>query len=210
MQKALEQRDVDMQNYDIEKQNLINDYNNQIEEITNEQNLIEAENEEFRDYLKLAIDNMNQLNEQTEEKYNALLEELGLQSNENEMMQKKYKDMLKKAKKKQSNLTKKNEELKKKAYMPDINFGMNNQLNRTMFNLQPQNQINSFYFDNNNNFMKNENIINNSNFGNNYFTMYNNIQNIDDNNDNDMKQKQTLNDFKNLLRKMDEKLNSNF
>ena len=118
--------------------------------------------------------------------------------------------MLKKAKKKQSNLTKKNEELKKKAYMPDINFGMNNQLNRTMFNLQPQNQINSFYFDNNNNFMKNENIINNSNFGNNYFTMYNNIQNIDDNNDNDMKQKQTLNDFKNLLRKMDEKLNSNF
>ena len=126
------------------------------------------------------------------------------------MMQKKYKDMLKKAKKKQSNLTKKNEELKKKAYMPDINFGMNNQLNRTMFNLQPQNQINSFYFDNNNNFMKNENIINNSNFGNNYFTMYNNIQNIDDNNDNDMKQKQTLDDFKNLLRKMDEKLNSNF
>ena len=38
--------------------------------------------------------------------------------------------------------------------------------------------------------------------------MNNNFQNIEDMNDNDFKQNQTLNDFKQLLRKMDEKLNS--
>ena len=40
--------------------------------------------------------------------------------------------------------------------------------------------------------------------------MYNNIQNIDNTNDNEMKQRQTLDDFRQLLMKMDEKLNSNF
>ena len=210
MQKALEQKDIDLQNYDLEKQNQINDYNEQIEEIINEQNLIEAQNEEFREYMKKAIESMNQLNEQITEKYGSLEEELGLRINENQMMQKKYKDILKKIKKKQNNLEKKNEELKMKAYNTDFNLGINTQLNKTMQLMHPQNQ--SFYLDNNiNNLVQNENVINNnSNFVNNYYSMYNNIQNIDENNDNDIRQKQTLDDFKQLLRKMDEKLNSHY
>ena len=71
--------------------------------------------------------------------------------NENEMIQKKYKDILKKAKKKQSNLNKKNEELKMKVYNPEINFGVNNQLNKTMVLMQPPNlKGDSLFFDNNN------------------------------------------------------------
>ena len=98
-----------------------------------------------------------------------------------------------------------------KAYNPEINFGFNNQLNKTMFLMQPQNQKgDSFLLDyNNNNFIQKDNIINNSiNLDNNNFGMNNNFQNIEDMNDNDFKQNQTLNDFKQLLRKMDEKLNS--
>ena len=97
-----------------------------------------------------------------------------------------------------------------KAYNTEFNLGINNQLNKTMQLMHPQNQ--SFYLDNNiNNLVQNENVINNnSNFVSNYYNMYNNIQNIDENNDNDIRQKQTLDDFKQLLRKMDEKLNSNY
>ena len=79
--------------------------------------------------------------------------------------------------------------------------------------MQPQNQKgDSFLLDyNNNNFIQKDNIINNSiNLDNNNFGMNNNFQNIEDMNDNDFKQNQTLNDFKQLLRKMDEKLNSPF
>ena len=129
------------------------------------------------------------------------------------MTQKKYKDLLKKVKKKQNDLNKKNEELKMKAYNPEINLGFNNQLNKTMFLMHPQNQKgDSFLLDyNNNNFIQKDNIINNSiNFDNNNFGINNNFQNIEDMNDNDFKQNQTLNDFKQLLRKMDEKLNSPF
>ena len=72
---------------------------------------------------------------------------------------------------------------------------------------------NSFLFDNNNinnNFMEKDNLINNTfNYTSNNFGMYNNIQNIDNSNDNEKKQRQTLDDFRQLLMKMDEKLNSN-
>jgi len=214
IQRTLEQKDLDFQNYDLEKQNQINDYNNQIENILEEQNLIEAENEQYRDYMRKAIDNMNQLNEQVSEKCGSLKEELDLQINENQMIQKKYKDILKKVKKKQNNLEKKNEELKMKAYNPDINFGINNQLNNTMFLMQTHNlNANSFFLDNinNNNYIQKDNLINNTfNYTSNNFGMYNNIQNIDNSNDNEVKQRKTLDDFRQLLMKMDEKLNSNF
>ena len=109
--------------------------------------------------------------------------------------------MLKKEKKKQNNLNKKNEELKMKAYNPEINFGINSQFNKT-----------NLFLENNNN-IKNENLINNySNFDNNYLGigMNNSLQNFEMDNNNELKQNQTLNDFKQLLRKMDEKLNSPF
>ena len=214
IQRDLEQKDIDFQNYDLEKQNQINDYNEQIENIIEEQNLIEAQNEQYRDYMRKAIDNMNQLNEQVSEKYGSLKEELGLQINENQMIQKKYKEILKKVKKKQNNLEKKNEELKMKAYNPDINLGINSPMNKTVFLMPTYNpNANSFLFDNNNinnNFMQKDNLINNTfNYTSNNFGMYNNIQNIDNSNDNEKKQRQTLDDFRQLLMKMDEKLNSN-
>ena len=130
------------------------------------------------------------------------------------MIQKKYKEILKKVKKKQNNLEKKNEELKMKAYNPDINLGINSPMNKTVFLMPTYNpNANSFLFDNNNinnNFMQKDNLINNTfNYTSNNFGMYNNIQNIDNSNDNEKKQRQTLDDFRQLLMKMDEKLNSN-
>ena len=121
---------------------------------------------------------------------------------------------LKKVKKKQNNLEKKNEELKMKAYNPDINLGINSPMNKTVFLMPTYNpNANSFLFDNNNinnNFMQKDNLINNTfNYTSNNFGMYNNIQNIDNSNDNEKKQRQTLDDFRQLLMKMDEKLNSN-
>ena len=206
MQKSLNQWDVDIQNYDLEKQNEINEYNNQIEEINNAKNEIQAENEVYREYLEKAIDNMKQLNDQIVENYGSLEEELGLQMNENQQTQKKYKDMLKKIKKKQNNLTKQNEELKMKINSQDMQFGFNGHMTQTMLLKSPQiHHPNSFLLENNN-IDINTNLTNNININNDFYGILNSGQDIDENNDNDNRQKKTLDEFKGLLRKMDEKL----
>ena len=105
----------------------------------------------------------------------------------------------------------------------NINNIIDNRLNNTMFNIQPQNALNSnsFMVDNNR-IQHKQNIINNtlnlennsqssttnllqSNYNiNNYLGMFTNSQNIDD--DNDFNNLKTLDEFKKLLRKMDKRL----
>ena len=239
MKKSIEQRDIDVQKYDEEKQNEINDYNEQIEEIIQEKNILIAKNTELAENLSLANDNLKQFNELIYQKYTPLEEELNKQVSDNQKIQKKYKDILKKMKIKQNTLSQENLDLKQRInnqdfsvnIMNDNNLGFNinnnNQLNKTMMNLQTQNILNtnSFMMDNNNinnlNNIQRQNVLNNTvNFGNNnlqyssniksninnYLGMFSSFQNFDDDNGNDFAQKHTLEQFKQLLRKMDEKL----
>ena len=138
------------------------------------------------------------------------------------MTHKKYKDILKKMKIKQNDLTKENNTLKSQINNINniVNINNDNKLNNTMFNIQPQNNLNSnsFMYDNNriqqrqnifNNTLNiDNNQLNNTNLLksdiNNYFGMLSSFPNIDD--DNDYKNKKTLDEFHQLLRKMDERL----
>ena len=237
MKRAIEQRDIDVQKYDQEKQNEINDYSNQIEQIIQENNALQAQNAELTENLSLANDGLKQFNELIAEKYSSLEDELNKQVNDNNMIQKKYKEILKKLKMKQNNLSKENNNLKLQINNQEFsvnnalvdNFGSlninNNQLNKTMMNLQPTNVLNnnSFMLDNNNiNIQQRQNVLNNTfNIGNNtqfgtnlksnyninnYLGMFSSFQNIEDDNDNDNNQRHTLDEFKKLLRKIDQKL----
>ena len=94
MKKAIQQRDIDVQKYDNQKQNEINDYNNQIEQLIQEKNILEARNAELAENLNLANDGLKQFNELIAEKYSSLEEELNKQVNDNNMIQKKYKEII--------------------------------------------------------------------------------------------------------------------
>ena len=115
----------------------------------------------------------------------------------------------KKIKKKQNNLTKQNEELKMKINNQDLQLGFNGYMTQTMLLKSPQaHHPHSFILENNNIVQNdiNTNITNNLNINNDFYGILNSGQDIDDNNDNDNRQKKTLDEFKGLLRKMDEKL----
>ena len=126
-------------------------------------------------------------------------------------------------KNKQNNLNQENNNLKLQinSYDNFNNFNNNQILNRTMFNIQPQNDLNNnpLLLDNINNITnihQRQNIFNDSVNDNNYFLKSNNNINnyldifsfsqFDENYDNEYNHKRTLNEFKKLLRKIDERL----
>ena len=128
-------------------------------------------------------------------------------------------------KNKQNNLNQENNNLKLQinSYDNFNNINNNQILNRTMFNIQPQNVLSSnpLLLDNINNITnihQRQNIFNNSIYDNNYLLKSNsNINNyldifscpqFDENYDNEYNHKRTLNEFKQLLRKIDERLDA--
>ena len=136
-------------------------------------------------------------------------------------MEKKYKGMIKQIKKKEKGIIKENNQLKELINNQDNNnqlqnlalynnsIGDNNQLNRTMYNLPVNNNIlndnsNSMIIDSNQNNLLNNNLNFATNKKINDFQM---ISKIED--PNDGHQKKTLDEFKDLLRKIDEKLEIN-
>ena len=172
-------------------------------------------------------ENLKQLNDLVVDKYSNMEDELYKQRTQKKNMEKKYKGMIKHIKSKEKGMIKENNQLKEILNNQDNsnklqnlalykntvglnnnNINDNNQLNRTMFNIPVNNNIlndnnNSMVVDSNNQ----RNILNNTlNFANNQ-RINNNVQmmpKIEDPNDDN--QKRTLEEFKQLLKRMDEKL----
>ena len=196
MKKSIQQKEIDLQNYDQDRQNEIIELNNQIEALINEKNLLEAQNEELSENLSLANNGLKQFNELIEQKYSSLEEELNNQLNTNNLVQQKYKNYLKKIKIKQNNLYKENNSLK--SQINDQDF-MNNKLNRTF-----QYDIKGNYFFNT---PKNTDKIIRNEFQNNICNMSNDIMNYDDENLENNPRK-VLEELKLLLKNVDQKLNA--
>ena len=121
------------------------------------------------------------------ERYGNMQIEINKKKEEKENMEKKYKGMIKQMKNKEKDIKKENKDLKKLINNQEINnktfnngfSNENSQLNRTMFN----SPINNNILNDNSNFI---------------------IPKIED--PNDSNQKKVLEEFKDLLKKMDEKL----
>ena len=198
----------------------------QIEELVKEKMILEEQNEELTKNLSIANDNLKQLNDLVEDKYKNMEDELYKQRTQKKNIEKKYKGMIKQIKSKEKGIIKENSQLKEILNNQDNSNKLqnlalyknvigidnnninnnNNQLNRTMFNIPVNNNIlndnnNSMVIDSNNQ----RNLLNNTlNFANKRVNNYQMMPKIEDPNDDN--QKKTLEEFKELLKKIDEKL----
>jgi hypothetical protein len=217
------EKDKELNEFDESKQNEINDYIQKIEELAKEKMLLEKQNEELTNNLSIANDNLKELNDLVIDKYSNMENELYKQKTQKKNIEKKYKGMIKQIKSKEKGIVQENSQLKEILNNQDNSNKLQNlalyqnalgkdNLNRTMFNIPVNNNLlndnnnNSVVIDSNNQ----RNILNNNtlNFANN--KRINNIQNMPKLEDpNDDGQKKTLEEFKELLQKIDEKLDIN-
>ena len=150
-----------------------------MKEILIKKEQIEKENEELKRNCSMANEKLKEYNEIIKDKYESMIIEINKQKEEKENLEKKYKSMIKQIKNKEKDIKKENKDLKQ-----IINNQENNsQLNKTMFNSPINNNIIN---DNSNSIM---------------------IPKIED--PNDTNQKKALEEFKDLLKKIDEKLEIN-
>ena len=203
------QSEEDLKLFEENKQQEFKEYSDQIENIIDENNLLKAQNKELTENLSLANENMKQLNELISDKYAAVEAELLRQTSHKENLEKKYKDIFKHMKNKQNLLNQENHKLKE--------FINNNNQEAQLDNLgdndvKINNNVQNFNNNNNDNINFQSPIMNNINENNNNINMFNNSNsnyNINPPTYIDTKeerQKRTLNNFKMLLDKMDEKI----
>ena len=195
-----------------------------IEKNVQEKMKMEEQNEELTKNLSIANENLKQLNDLVVDKYSNMENELHKQKSQKKNIEKKYKEKIKQIKSKEKGIMKENNQLKeilnnqdnnnklhhlasyKNIMGPDNNINSNNnQLNNTMYNMPINNNIlnenNSMAIDSNNQ----RNVLNNTlTYANNKRLNNYQIPRIEDPNDDN--QKKTLEEFKELLRKIDEKL----
>ena len=233
LNQVLVQSEEDLKTFEENKQEEIAEYNNQIELLIQEKNILEAQNIELTENLSLANENLKKINELVADKYSNIEAELFKQTNKNEILEKKYRGVLKKMKSKQNLLNQEKSKLKDYLNNKDINeeqldintqnkiqnislynaamgnrsgisqVNTNNISNQTMYNLDvnKNNLINNY--DNQENLTKNINYNNSNNL--NYTFDYNALNGsyLDPK---EAGQKRTLNEFKKLLNRIDEKL----
>ena len=207
------QSEEDLKLFEENKQQEFNEYSEQIEILIQEKNVLKVQNMELTENLSLANENMKQLNELISDKYADVEAELLRQTNNKENLEKKYKDIFKHMKNKQNLLNQENNKLKEiinnqegqLENLEDNNDNINN-LNNINFQSPLMNNMNSTNV-NNNLININENakpIFRNNNLDNNTNLNYNNSSSYIDTKEE--RQKRTLNNFKMLLDKMDEKI----
>ena len=218
------EKEKELNEFDENKQNEVNEYLQKIEELAKEKMLLEKQNKELTNNLSIANENLKELNDLVIDKYSNMENELYKQKTQKKNIEKKYKGMIKQIKSKEKGIVQENSQLKEILNNQDNSnklqnlalyqnvLGKDNSLNRTMFNIPVNNNLlndnnnNSVVIDSNNQ----RNILNNNtlNFANN--KRINNIQNMPKLEDpNDDRQKKTLEEFKELLQKIDEKLDIN-
>jgi chromosome segregation ATPase len=234
MNTEIDEKMNDIQIYEDNNKREIDDYNNKIEELLQEKNVLEAQNNELTKNLSAANNTLKEYNDIIMNKYKDVENELLKEQQNNKKMEKKYKDKIFSLKMKFNNLQQENNKLKgnKKRLHSNLtgsNFNINktqifddniyrnnrkiadltnldNHLNQTMFNLDINRGYNPFMDVN----LTQPNIlkasVNTLKNRNIYPLTYNNSfnKNIDD--DSNLKQKEMIKEFKLLLNRMDEKL----
>ena len=221
------QSEEDLKLFEENKQQEFGELSNQIEILIQEKNVLKVQNMELTENLSLANENMKELNEIISNKYANVEAELFKQTNKKENLEKKYKDIFKHMKNKQNLLNEENNKLKEiinKQEGQMDNFGdsdikMNNIQNLNLYKKingdDNENNLNHLNFETNipTNLPTNRSSKNNNNLINiheNYEqTFGNNNLNINTPSYIDTKeerQKRTLNNFRMLVDKMDEKI----
>jgi chromosome segregation ATPase len=234
MNTEIDEKMNDIQIYEDNNKREIDDYNNKIEELLQEKNVLEVQNNELTKNLSAANNTLKEYNDIVMNKYKDVENELLKEQQNNKKMEKKYKDKIYSLKMKFNNLQQENNKLKgnnkrlhskltgsnfniNKTQILDNNIYRNNRkiadltnldnhLNQTMFNLGINRGYNPFTDVN----LTQPNILKasvNTLYNRNIDALtYNNSfnKNIDD--DSNLKQKEMIKEFKLLLNRMDEKL----
>ena len=221
LNNLLIQSEEDLKNFEENKQQEFAEYSNQIELLIQEKNILQTQNIELTDNLSLANENLKKFNDLLSDKYSNIEAELMKQANRNDNLEKKYKGALKQLKNKQNILNQENSQLKEIINNNNLNkeqIDINNQnkiqnlslYNKVTGNKNEISQINDNIINMNvssNNYINNDSqdINNNMNFNNNlnYTYNYTNTSYVDPK---EVGQKRTLNEFKMLLNRIDEKL----
>ena len=209
------EKDKELNEFDESKQNEVNECIQKIEQLAQEKILLEKQNEELRNNLSIANENLKELNDLVIDKYSNMENELYKQKTQKKNIEKKYKGMIKQIKSKEKGIVQENSQLKEILNNQDNSnklqnlalyqnaLGKDNALNRTMFNIPVNNNLLN---DNNSVVIDSDNQRNILNFTNNK-KITQNMPKLEDPNDDG--QKRTLEEFKQLLLKIDEKLDIN-
>lgn len=235
MNTEIDEKMNDLQIYEDNNKREIDDYNNKIEELLQEKNVLEAQNSELAKNLSAANDTLKEYNDLVKNKYKQVENELLKEQQNNIKMEKKYKDKIYSLKMKFNNLQQENNKLRgknKKLLNTNLigsNFNINNtqildnniyrnkrkiadltnldnHMNQTMFNLDMNKGYNPFTDVN----LTQPNIlkasVNTFNNKNIYPLTHNNSFNKNIDDESHLKQKEMIKEFKLLLNRMDEKL----
>ena len=190
------EKNEEFNEYERQKEEEINEYTEKIEEILNEKILLEEQNKKLISSLAKANENLKQLNDLVVDKYSNMEYEIYKQREKKKNMEKKYKGMIKQIKSNEKNIIQKNNELKEllsKQNKENQNMSGNEYDVKSNYNMNNTNGYDNKLVNNN---IMNNNIMN-----------YNMESRIED--PNDFGQRKTLEEFKNLLKKIDEKLDIN-
>ena len=232
-------KENELQEYEQIKQQELSEYAQTIDQLQADKSTLESQNVELTENLQLASENLKKFNDLINDRYGNIEAELYKQINKNENLEKKFKRIMTQMKNRQNNLTKENYELKELVAIRDmqkeqIDFNLRNNcssnLNRTVCGVHP---VNYDILGNENEIGINQSIepiLGNNILGNglnNTFSInrtpmtmgdqqYNLLTNASLNNQyfriedpKEESQKRTLEEFKNLLEKIDEKLDMN-
>ena len=229
LQKEIAARDNELELLDQNKQKDNKDYNEQVGALIKEKNHLEMVNAELSDNLGLANQKIKEFNDFITDKYNSLKQTLYKETTKNENLDKKYKGIIKQLKMKEKKLFEENKSLKDLLNEKDIekeqmeyhyqnelkNVSLYNNVNNSNVLCQGLNGTNLPNSNVNNSMAAGYNM--NSNFGlgqpntnfnvnSSYYGLGvgNNTYRFED--PKEEGQKRTLEEFKRLLNKIDEKL----
>ena len=218
LHKSISNKENENELLEQDKQKAFQEYNDQLNLTLKEKSEIELENNELRGDLAQAVETIKVLHDFIRDKFNSMQQNLYKATTKNENLQKKYKGLVKQMKMKEKELNDENKSLKTLLNEKDMekeqmeyhyqselknmslynNMNMNNNTSLMMNQSQPQ--INPHLNMNN----TSNAVFSNTNYAINNSINVNNTYRFDDIKDDE--QKRTLEEFKRLLNKMDEKL----
>ena len=234
LHKDITNKENEIELIEQDKQKTYQEYNDHLNTTIKEKNEIENENNALRQDLISANETIKGLHDFIRDKHTTMQQTLYKETMKNDNLQKKYKGVIKQLKIKEKNLYDENKSLKSLLNEKDLekeqieyryqnelknmslynNVNNNNNNTSVMMNQSQQqlqynhNQFNNMNNTSNNVFANTNYAVNNSVHVMNYNNNINNTYKLDETKDDE--QKRTLEEFKRLLNKMDEKLDLPF
>lgn len=234
LHKDITNKENEIELIEQDKQKTYQEYNDHLNTTMKEKNEIENENNALRQDLISANETIKGLHDFIRDKHTTMQQTLYKETMKNDNLQKKYKGVIKQLKIKEKNLYDENKSLKSLLNEKDLekeqieyryqnelknmslynNVNNNNNNTSVMMNQSQQqlqynhNQFNNMNNTSNNVFANTNYAVNNSVHVMNYNNNINNTYKLDETKDDE--QKRTLEEFKRLLNKMDEKLDLPF